>query len=287
MASVVITALTNDILCSTQVTPCSSFIFITYKLYQGGSLYSTFSTTAPSYTFNDVPLGFNYYVIIDIYEAGPTLCQSATSNTVTLTSYCIPSNATNIGFNQLRAFYDLNSYNVALSGPNNPSTSGTIFGNSDLPSSGSPSKTRPNAVSELRNRCGGTVVWTNVKDYLVFRIVSNNSYNVVSEVRDNSSNSLWVTKSGSTTGCNIIYTNDAYSRTDNDYKFTTTITRTGTIIGSLYLEIVRLDTETSVHIDSWTINTSTTFSGTITGTLDTNISYLFLSSFRESTCDAV
>lgn len=287
MASVVITSAKNDIFCSTQTTPCGSFIYITYKLYQGGSLYSTFNTTAPSYSFNDVPLGFNYYVVIEIYNAGPTLCDSATSNTVTLTSYCIPSGANDLSFGKLKEFYDLYSYDVKLSGTNDPSTSGSIFGNSDLPNSGSPSKLRPNAVSELRNRCGGAVVWLDVKDYILNRIVSSNSMTLTTEVRDDSTNSVWGSQANSTSGCVVVYTSTSFIRSDLDYEFSATVTRSGSIVGSLYVEIVRLDNETSVHINSWTVNTSTSYTGTINGTLIANVSYYFLASFRESTCDPV
>lgn len=160
MPAVSITAYTNDITATvTSTSPCSGIVFITYKLYQNGSLYLTSSVNNTTLTFNDVPVGFDYYVIIDIYTSGPTFCDTATSNTVTITSFCIPTGATFMSMNKLARFYNITVSNVLLSGPNNPSTSGSIFGNSDLPNTGSPSKTRANAISELRGRCGGIHSW--------------------------------------------------------------------------------------------------------------------------------
>jgi hypothetical protein len=157
MPAVSITASTNNITATvTSTSPCSGIIFITYKLYQNGSLYLTSSVNDTTLTFNNVPVGFDYYVIIDIFTSGPTFCDTATSNTVTIINYCIPNDATNISMSKLGIFYGLTLTNLLLSGPNDPSTAGSIFGNSDLPNTGSPSKTRPNAVSELRGRCGGS-----------------------------------------------------------------------------------------------------------------------------------
>lgn len=161
MPAVSITSYTNDITATvTSTSPCSGIVFITYKLYQNGSLYLTSSVNNTTLTFNDVPVGFDYYVIIDIYTTGPTFCDTATSNTVTITSFCIPTGATDISMLKLANFYNLTVSNVLLSGPNNPSTTGSVFGNSDLPNTGSPSKTRPNSMSELRGRCGGIHSWS-------------------------------------------------------------------------------------------------------------------------------
>lgn len=158
MPAVSITASLNDITATvTSTSPCSGIVFISYKLYQNGSLYLTSNVNNTTLTFNDVPLGFDYYVIIDIYTSGPTYCDTATSNTVTIFSYCIPSGQTNIRFSKLASFYELNTSNLVLSGTNNPSSGANIFGRSALPNTGSPSKTRPNSISELRNTCGGIV----------------------------------------------------------------------------------------------------------------------------------
>jgi hypothetical protein len=62
---------------------------------------------------------------------------------------------TTIKYNNHNILLYSNGNNVLLSGTSNPSSGDNIFGKSALPASGSPSKTRPNAVSELRNSCGG------------------------------------------------------------------------------------------------------------------------------------
>jgi hypothetical protein len=155
MASVSIVNSFDSIQITVDFTGCSGVLFVTHKLYQNSSLYTSFSTTGPNHTFVNVPVGFDYYVISDIYVTGPTLCESPTSNTVTITSYCIPAGQTNIKLSLLADFYSLPSFDILLSGPNNPSSGNSIFGKSALPSSGSPSKTRPNSISELRNTCGG------------------------------------------------------------------------------------------------------------------------------------
>lgn len=172
MAAISITSSTNNVICTvTSTSPCGAIIYITYKLYQNGSLYTSQNINGTSHTFTSVPVGYNYYVIIDIYTAGPTFCTSATSNTISITNYCIPIGATNMSMSKLGGFYGLTITNVLLSGTNNPSTSGTIFGNSDLPTSGSPSKLRPNAISELRNRCGGAFTW----DFWTFELAFSNT----------------------------------------------------------------------------------------------------------------
>lgn len=172
MPAVSITAYTNDITATvTSTSPCSGIVFISYKLYQNGSLYLTSNVNNTTLTFNDVPVGFNYYVIIDIYTSGPTFCDTATSNTVTITSYCIPSNATDVTMSKLARFYNLSVSNILLSGPNNPSTGGSLIGNSDLPNTGTPSKTRPNSISELRGRCGGIHSW----DFWEFKLAFSNT----------------------------------------------------------------------------------------------------------------
>lgn len=161
MPAISITAYTNDITATvTSTSPCSGIVFISYKLYQNGSLYLTSNVNNTTLAFNDVPVGFDYYVIIDIYTSGPTYCDTATSNTVTITSYCLPSGATNISMKKLARFYNLSVTNIQLSGTSNPSSSGTIIGNSDLPSSGDPSKARPNSLGELRSRCAGIHTWS-------------------------------------------------------------------------------------------------------------------------------
>lgn len=81
-------------------------------------------------------------------------CDSVFSNTiVNAVQDCIPLGTTNLSFSLLSDFYNLPQSNVLLSGPNNPSTGDSIFGRSSLPATGAISRTRPNAVSELRGDC--------------------------------------------------------------------------------------------------------------------------------------
>ncbi len=155
MASISIVASSNNIVCTWETSGCSGVVYTALNLYKDSVFYTSFNTTGINHTFTDVPVGSNYYVIANIYTTGPTLCSSPTSNTVSVVSYCIPTGQTNIRFSDLATFYDLNLFDIKLSGTNNPSSGSNIFGRSTLPNTGNPSKTTPNAVSELRNTCGG------------------------------------------------------------------------------------------------------------------------------------
>lgn len=115
--------------------------------------------TSGSHTFFTVPSGQYQVQITSEYEDSETWihCHTSLSDNFTVTPlyYCIPSDATDISFSKLATFYSLSSTNISLSGPDDPSSGETIFAKSDLPLTGSPSKSRPNAVSELRGDCGG------------------------------------------------------------------------------------------------------------------------------------
>jgi hypothetical protein len=205
MPAVSITAYTNDITATvTSTSPCSGIVFITYKLYQNGSLYTTSNVNNTTLTFNDVPVGFDYYVIIDIYTTGPTFCDTATSNTVTITSFCIPTGATNMSMEKLARFYNITVSNVLLSGPNDPSTTGSIFGNSDLPNTGSPSKTRPNSISELRGRCGGIHSWS----FWIFKLGFSNTSTTACQIGPSSTTSYY-TNNETLTSTTSLWTDSA------------------------------------------------------------------------------
>ena len=114
------------------------------------------------YTFIDLPVG-TFEVVVDAgsgsTESTFSGCDTGSNQATTeaTPNFCIPAGATDMSFSRLAEFYGLASTNITLSGPNNPSTGETIFGKSDLPTSGDPSKLRPNAVSELRGTCGGII----------------------------------------------------------------------------------------------------------------------------------
>lgn len=138
-----------------------------YRLYKDNVIYSNIGPTfEQNYTWFGLPPG-TYRVEVDsqLEPFGPgsgwsTCTQYASGNiTIAQVSHCIPSNATDISGSRLAKFYGLSTSNLQFSGPNNPSTAGSIMGESDLPASGTISKARPNAVSELRGSCGGVMPW--------------------------------------------------------------------------------------------------------------------------------
>jgi surface protein len=165
----------------------------TYWLYKDGILYLTTGPTLNVGEFwNDLPPG-NYYVLIlveyfdNIFSNQYQFCQIYDTrnefSNITITAppnFCIPSDATNISFSRLARFYNLPLSTILLSGPNNPSVSGSIFGNSVLPLTGTISKTTPNAVSELRGSCGGVMDWN---DTIV--IPSNPEFFIITVKTDN------------------------------------------------------------------------------------------------------
>lgn len=137
---------------------CSPLVYTTIRLYKDGVIYNTFTTTALYNSYNLLP-GGSYYVTVTGYTTGDVQCDTGTSNTIVITPFCIPSNATNMSFRRLARFYGIDTDNIFLSGPNNPSTPGSLFGNSGLPASGAISRATPNAVSELRSACLGIMSW--------------------------------------------------------------------------------------------------------------------------------
>lgn len=156
MASVSIVSSSNNIQADFTTTGCINVTFYSFKLYRSGNLISTFNTTGTSHTFIGVEVGFTYYVIAEVYVNVTELCQTATSDNISISSFCIPSNKTDIKFSDLAVFYGLTGLDVKLSGIINPSIGENIFAKSALPISGAISKTTPNAISELRGTCGGT-----------------------------------------------------------------------------------------------------------------------------------
>lgn len=144
-----------------------------YRLFKDNVIYNTFGPTFDiGRTYTNLPPGSYNITIESQYEAfgtGTGYVECFTydttfdfSNIVIQQSFCIPSNATNLSMSNLAKFYGLDLNQILLSGPNNPSTSGSLFGNSDLPNSGTISKTRPNAMSELRGSCGGFYDYNNI-----------------------------------------------------------------------------------------------------------------------------
>jgi hypothetical protein len=137
---------------------CSPILYTIVRLYSNGSLIDTFTINSPPRSYSNLA-NASYYVTVTGYTTNDVMCDSGTSNTVTITSQCIPVDATNVSFSTLAKFYGLEPNPILLSGPSNPSTGDNIFGKSALPNTGTISKTIPNAVSELRNSCGGIYQW--------------------------------------------------------------------------------------------------------------------------------
>ena len=104
--------------------------------------------------FDNVGLG-EFFASVSAFDEFFNLCGTVHSETIFNAMLdCIPINHTNLSFSTLRNLYSLPNTNVLLSGPNNPSTGLSIFGQSGLPASGgSSNRARPNAVSELRGSC--------------------------------------------------------------------------------------------------------------------------------------
>jgi|GEM_PF-6338898 thiol-disulfide isomerase/thioredoxin len=136
---------------------CSGSVTYDVQLFKDNVLYINFNTTSTGYGFSSLPSG-SYYLTIVAYSFGE-LCDTGTSRSVIMGNYCIPIDAINISFSKLASFYGLTVTDIKLSGVNNPSTSESIFGRSNLPNTGINSKSRPNSISELRGTCGGVRPW--------------------------------------------------------------------------------------------------------------------------------
>jgi hypothetical protein len=135
----------------------------TYTLKKNGT---TVSVIGPTSTIGNTWTGltdgsYNLEILVEQFDDTPAwiLCQYYINITTLIlnTSFCIPSNATNIKFSDLAIHYGVPIGEIRLSGPNNPSTGDNIFGQSGLPASGTISRATPNAVSELRGHCAGGV----------------------------------------------------------------------------------------------------------------------------------
>jgi hypothetical protein len=147
---------TNDTLSvSITSTSCSNPLYATYVLYKNGISYQTGTISATGGTLGQHGLGV-YSIDVTIFEGDPAFpCDTgfAEGAQIDVILECIPSGQTNMSFSTLADFYNLDTAELLLSGPNNPASGATIFGLSGLPSTGTISKTRPNAVSELRGDC--------------------------------------------------------------------------------------------------------------------------------------
>lgn len=135
----------------------------TYTLKRNGTTVSVIGRTSTrGNTWSGLTDGdYTLEILVEQFDDTPAwiVCQNHINpTTLTLnTSFCIPANATNIKFSDLAIHYGVPPGEIRLSGPNNPSTGNNIFGQSGLPATGTISRTIANAVSELRNHCGGVV----------------------------------------------------------------------------------------------------------------------------------
>ncbi len=146
---------TNDTIFVTITSSCSSPLYATYDLYRNGMFYQSGTISPYGANLGQFPLG-NYNIDVVVFEGDPIfICDSGSADGVVINTLleCIPLNQNNISFSALADFYDLQTDEILLSGPNNPASGATIFGLSSIPTTGTPSKTRPNAVSELRGDC--------------------------------------------------------------------------------------------------------------------------------------
>jgi hypothetical protein len=147
------------------IETCGTFFSYryTYTLKKNGSSFSVVGpTTTVGNTWTFLETGtYTVEVLVEQFDDTPAwvTCQNyihSGSQNIN-TAFCIPSGATNIKFSDLAIHYGVPPGEIRLSGPNNPSTGANIFGQSGLPATGTISRTIANAVSELRNHCGGGV----------------------------------------------------------------------------------------------------------------------------------
>jgi hypothetical protein len=146
---------TNDFIFVTITSSCSSPVYATYDLYKDNSFYQSGTISPYGANLGQFPLG-TYNIDVVVFEGDPIfICDTGSADGVVINTLleCIPLNQNNLSFSALADFYDLQTDQILLSGPNDPASGATIFGLSSLPTMGSPSKTRPNAVSELRGDC--------------------------------------------------------------------------------------------------------------------------------------
>ena len=144
----------NDTIYITITSSCVNPIYAAYDLYRDNTLYQSGSISPFGANLGQFPLG-TYRIDVTIFEDDFSLCDAGSADGVIINTLleCIPLNQNNLSFSALSDFYDLQTDEILLSGPNNPASGATIFGLSSIPTTGSPSKTRPNAVSELRGDC--------------------------------------------------------------------------------------------------------------------------------------
>jgi hypothetical protein len=144
----------NDTIYITITSSCINPSYAAYDLYRNNTLYQSSTITPSGGTLGQFPLG-TYRIDVTIFEDDFSLCDAGSADGVVINTLleCIPVNQNNLSFSTLSDFYNLQTAEILLSGPNNPSSGESIFGLSNIPTTGTPSKTRPNAVSELRGDC--------------------------------------------------------------------------------------------------------------------------------------
>lgn len=145
----------------------------TYTLKEGATTIATFGPSDfIGHNFEGLANGtYTVEVLLEIDTGIWSFCRTYIHpDSLTISLFCIPLAATNVRFSDLAVHYGVTPGEIRLSGPNNPSTGDNIFGKTLLPASGTISRARPNAVSELRDHCGGIVdnfnQWTVTLKYL-------------------------------------------------------------------------------------------------------------------------
>jgi hypothetical protein len=144
----------NDTIYITITSSCVNPIYAAYDLYRDNTLYQSSTMSPFGANLGQFPLG-TYRIDVTLLEDDFSLCDAGSADGVIINTLleCIPLNQNNLSFSALADFYDLQTDEILLSGPNDPASGATIFGLSTIPTTGSSSKTRPNAVSELRGDC--------------------------------------------------------------------------------------------------------------------------------------
>jgi hypothetical protein len=262
-----------------------------YTLYKDGSSYDSGTTTNISRTWTNLPTGAYYLTVTGIINGSN--CDSGTSVEILVNNYCLPASG-ELTMGKLADFYGLSKNNTLLSGTSNPSAIGSIFGNSDLPSTGTISKTRPNAISELYSRCGGVSPW-NIEDgtnnIIDVRLISSNFLVIPFTVRaNNSGGSILAQGITSSQGCNYYQLLKEFSTTPSTaFHASFTIQNPNGItenllVSALLQQIGNIGNFQSINLDEYNQSTDKSYTFTTSLTLNTSLKYRLIILAESTSC---
>jgi hypothetical protein len=274
--------------CSPQ--PGDTFSY-SYNLFKDGSSYDSGTTTNISRSWTNLPTGSYYLTVTGVINGSN--CDSGTSIEILVNNYCLPSTG-QLSMGKLADFYGLSRNNTLLSGTSNPSAIGSIFGNSDLPSTGTISKTRPNAISELYSRCGGVSPW-NIEDgtnnIIDFRLISSNFLVIPFTIRANTSGgSILAEGITSSQGCNYYQLLKGFSTTPaTAFHVSFTIQNPNGITENLLVsgnlqQINNLGNNQNLDIEDYNQSTNKSYSFTTSLTLNTSLKYRLIILADSTSC---